>query len=244
VPAQVDRRGDAGVPEAPPVRASRAPLRRSAASRACGAGRGTSALASQLLGRTEHAPHEHRVVDRLAAGRVEHRVLRALRRERAVCQVLGQHVAQPARHGDRPGLAVLGRADLAPSADWIASGCTPTDDRRQAPARSREREPSRSPPSGCRNDPRIPSSTVACAASDEQDDRDDDSDDERDNGDRAGVHGTPPRVAAAVAPTLLGFAALSPEPPRLAAREDGCLERDLGDHQSNRVPAHGAPGRE
>jgi hypothetical protein len=40
--------------------------------------------------------------------------------------------------------------------------------------------------------PGFASSTVACAASDEQDDRNDDSDDERDNGDRASVHGTPP----------------------------------------------------
>jgi hypothetical protein len=98
---QAERCGDAGVPD-PLVSALRVrPLRRSAASRACAAGRDPQPLLlgrQCRLGRTEHAPPRHRVVDRPAAGHVEHRVLRA-RAGSAPCQVLGQHVAHPAGAG-------------------------------------------------------------------------------------------------------------------------------------------------
>jgi hypothetical protein len=95
---------------------SHAPLRRSVASRTCAAGRGTSALAWQPA--APPWPDRIRAAstpcgNRLAAGRVEHHVLRGCAGS-GLCQVLGQHVAQPAGQADRPGLAVLGRADLAP----------------------------------------------------------------------------------------------------------------------------------
>jgi hypothetical protein len=97
VPVQVERRADAGVPE-PLLYALRArpggdQQRRARVPQAWNLSPCFSAGSAASAG--PNTPRMNTVVDRLAAGRVEHRVLRACAGS-GLCQVLGQHVVQPA----------------------------------------------------------------------------------------------------------------------------------------------------